>query len=163
MDEVLPKPTPKNRLSIPLWVALAGMALALIVGALILSLVIRPIASLVFPSQVEVPLPAGTSLIQEFPPTTSDGEWLYGTSIHGCEVMRFYAENGSQCNLAPFICSQDEAGNYQDPDLGGKYQVGTCTGSKESFLNSYSWEVLINANGGGDYPTRFRVYLYQER
>lgn len=150
----------RQGLQIPLWVALAGMIVALIIAIIIMANILRPLVNLVFPNAAEIPLPPDAELIETNEnPRTSDGEWLYGSPTDGCVLLGFFVEAGGTCTLAPFACVRTD----DSPDERGYRSVGSCTGTKSDILNSYSWEVLIGTGYSGEYTTRFRVYLYEER
>lgn len=161
-------PAPKQRIFIPLWVALVGMVVSLIVAVIIMATILRPLINLVFPTSAQPPLPAQIELVQEVSdPRTSDGEWLYGTQADGCAVAMFYESQGSTCIYTPFICAGDVYIDGRTATTGEKTgrvsKIAECTGSHSDVVNSYSWEVLISSGYTRDYYTRFRVYLYRER
>ncbi len=151
-----------RRLDIPLWVALAGMVVALILAIVIMANVLRPLVNLIFPTTPEPPLPDNITLLETNEnPRTSTGEWLYATEMDGCDLMNFYLKEGGTCNLSPFTCLGERDANGRFPRDKGE-SIGVCRGESKDIMNSYSWEVLIGS-GYADHYTKFRVYLYQER
>lgn len=151
------------RVLIPLWVALAGMVVALILAGIIMSNVLKPLISLIFPATPDLPLPAGVIELEEVgDPLTSDGEWLYGVEMDGCQVVQFYLDAGARCRLTPFVCEQVDgklASNYDNYEFAA---LGTCDLVHEGEVDSYTWQLVISS-GYEDYETKYRVYLYRER
>ncbi|NJL92780.1 MAG: hypothetical protein HC915_03180 [Anaerolineae bacterium] len=143
---------------IPLWVALAGMIVALILGGVIIASILQPLVNLVFPGEAEPPLPEGVLELQHVEDSRlADEEWLYATTLAPCDLARFYVEAGSTCSLSPGACLEEE------PSVSGVGEtIGTCQGTHEEVLASYSWRVEITSNIG-QYPTIFRLYLFKER
>jgi len=157
-------PEPRKRVYIPLWVALAGMVLAFILALIIMAAVLEPLTNLVFPTKPVPPLPPDAVLLEAIAaPSTSNGEWLYGSQLEGCAVAQFYIEQRGTCQFNPFSCERGEDGNLRPHSLSeGLSAIGTCTATFSNVANSYSWEVII-ARGSAEHTSRFRVYLYKER
>jgi hypothetical protein len=148
-------------LIIPLWVALAGMVVALVLAVIIMANVLRPLTNLVFPADPEPPLPDGAVELQHSEESsTSDGEWFYGIDMDACQLVEYYIENDTKCRVTPFACK--EGVNGAQLDTTGTASVAVCRGTHEEVVGSYSWEVYVNASTG-DYPTTFRMFLYKER
>jgi len=158
------QPEERSGLQIPLWVALAGMVLALIIAVIIMANVLRPLINLVFPSKPKLALPADVIELKKVEkPRTSDGEWLYGVNMDGCQLAKFYMDQGATCNFAPFICD-GEGTDFTNQFAAVKevQSIGTCELSKSGVADSFSWQMLIST-GYDDYLTKYRVYLYRER
>jgi|GEM_PF-4846660 len=154
----------KSESRIPLWVAWAGMLLALVLAVIIMLTILQPLTNLIFPADPEIPLPNNIELVEEVEnPPTSTGEWLYRSQMDACRVVQFYLENGGSCNISTASCELNEDSDLviQQNNL-QLSSVGTCRGGSDAIANSYTWEVLISSQGG-EYPTIFRIYLYTER
>lgn len=147
---------------IPVWVALAGMVLAIIVAIIIMVNVLEPLVNLIFPQDPEPPVPANAELISEdADSSTSSGEWLYGTDTDACQIAEFYIEEGSNCRFEPLACEENEDGELvRAPQVN---KVATCVGTEASIVSSYSWEVIISGDDIREYETVFRLFLYEER
>lgn len=151
--------------TIPLWVALAGLVVALVIAVIIMGNVLNPLEELIFPIDAQAPIPAEAVLIREIEDTrTSDGEWLYGIAWDGCQLAQYFLEQNGTCSFTPFACQGDpESDAFRLNNPGDSpSSVATCIGGEEGVINSYSWEALISS-GYSDYQTKFRVYLYKER
>ncbi|KAB2903030.1 MAG: hypothetical protein KJ064_22775 [Anaerolineae bacterium] len=160
------KPTTEHEetgLHIPIWVALAALAVALILAGIIMSNVLGTLVDLVFPEAVDVPLPSGAVEIDHIEDSkTADEEWLYGVDEDACRVSWFYQEAGASCNFMPTMC---DVGEDNIPYLimdEPAAMVARCTGEKPAEVSGYSYEVLVST-GSADYQTYFRVYVYKER
>lgn len=148
-------------LYIPLWVALVGMVVGVIIAGVILVNVLQPLINLIFPSTPEVPLPAGTvEISHEDTSAISGEEWLYGVNMDACKVAQFFIDEGGRCRISPFVCTSGEDG----PELIASQttSVGSCEGGQKDTINSYTWEIYISASDN-EYDTLFRVFLYKER
>lgn len=168
MDNNQPTPAPVIEESsgpfIPLWIALAGLAVAVILALLIALTVLQPLLSLVFPTNPEPPLPSDAALLEEVPnPRLSYSESLYGSAMGGCDMVNFYMQEGGTCVIAPFSCSGNPTDGYVNRYAGTVTSIATCTGKQKDLLNSFSWEVYISSGYLDEYETRFRLYLYRER
>jgi hypothetical protein len=142
---------PRSR--IPLWLALAGMVLALVVAVVIMLRVAEPLYRLLFP--LEVPVPDGVEEIEHVKPDKGAEYWIYRTQAPGREIATFYEEHDSRC-----VYSAIPQELEQQPR---SYAVATCNGSKEGGGLGISWEVFIHEGySEREGPTIFRVFKYDE-
>jgi len=151
---------------LPGWVLIAGMIVALLIAGIIMATVLRPIYNLVFPGKASAPIPPGAvELEYKEPSRFSDGEWLYGSDMPGCEVVQFYIKQGSTCKIAPLACGETNqalAGGIGET-ANSLQTIATCEGTRAAVVASHSWLVDISGGYNDEYPTRFRVYLFKER
>lgn len=159
--------TQEDASGLPGWVVLAGMVVGLLIAGIIMANVLRPLYNLVFPGEAKAPIPAGAVELDYIDDSSfSDGEWLYGTTLSGCELVRFMQENDSTCTVTPLACREtnqaitDTAGQAASIGL---QRIASCEGTHEAVVASYSWLVDISSGYDDEYPTRFRVYLFKER
>jgi hypothetical protein len=146
---------PQPRMVIPLWVALSGMAVALVLAVLILSRVAGPLFGLLFPA--DVPVPDGSQKVEHIKPEKGSEYWIYRTSVPGMEVAKFYEDEGGTCHYLV-----QTTGDETRPE-GVSYSVARCRGKSDSGGLTTSWEVFIAEGYAEDEgPTIFRIYKYGE-
>lgn len=149
---------------VPPWVAVAGMILALLIAAVIIRQIARPLSDLVFGNDVDVPIPEGATLEREEEDVGSVSRtMLYSTDQDACQVAQFYVnQDGVQCFFAPFACREDGTINLDDASSGFR-TVGTCGKTELDSVDGFSWDVIIS--GGYDAEqgpaTRFLVSIYE--
>lgn len=156
MSEQPTHPKEKRRI-VPLWVAVAGLVLAIGLAVLVVTWIAAPLAELVLDTAPDIPLPDGAKLESE---TTDTGraqhEWLYSLSnSDGCAVAEFFREQGASCAYTPLACDLE-------PEIGILRQIATCTKTEKQLIDGYTWEVLISTEYHEDETSTayFRVYLY---
>lgn len=157
-EELGPAPGPSNEdtasqpapraggCALPWWVMLAGMAVALVLAAIILGRVVEPLSGLLFPA--EAPRPGGATLVE-----TYDESRVYRTDQPAVDVAAFYQSKGGACQYAPASLQQGT----------GPYVVAECQGETERYGSSVYWTVSIwEGYGDTEGPTVFRLYEYEE-
>lgn len=153
-----------QRLHIPLWVALAGMVVALIIFVLVMTNILEPLVGLVFPQEANVPTPNGAVLLEENDGgRTSTAEKYYGVDADGCEIAQFFQDEGATCRYTPLVCGTDEDGTLSQNIPERVDHIATCTRRVEGTVDGYTWEIFISAGFGGTYNTQYRVFLYEQR
>ncbi len=165
MAELETKPPEQENsggLHIPMWVALAGLLLSLILAAVIMRNIISPIADLIFPASVDIPLPDGAKEIEHLKESkTAEEEWLYQVEGDACEISWFYQGEARSCQYSPGMCQMDEE---QDKPIlinpAPDALVAKCTGGESTEVTGYSWEVMVSTGSTGE-ETYFRVFLYE--
>lgn len=150
-------PVARSRLALPLPVAIAGLILALLLSGLILVEIAPPLAELVFGNDPDIPIPEGATVLStEITSGRSEKEWLYGTDMTGCEVIRFYADQGATCQVTPFACAPD-----QRTDMQGIMQIGICGMTEKGSVTDHAWDIYVSSNFPDGAFTRFRVSLFK--
>ncbi len=145
---------------IPPWVAIAFGAVALLAAGIIISRIGGPLADLILSEAPEIPVPNDVRLLSEQEDTSyARHEWLYTTDQSGCEVARFYLDQGATCRFQPFVCN--EAFEQNDLSEVNFFNVATCTRSETDNVTGSSWQVLISSGHREDGRTRFRIYLFE--
>lgn len=145
-----------SRRGLPVWMPLLGLVAALAFAVLVLTRICPVLSGLVFPP--DPPLPAGD--VRELQPRQNTGvgrdEWLYGTNVNACEVIRFYEDRIGGCQYdANINCT---VGGGRVPDLPGvALPAGVCQGKQSIGAMQITWTVRIatNYNEGG--VTHFRI------
>lgn len=137
----------------PLWGAVAVGVAALGFAVLVIARIAVPLAGLLRPA--EPPLFEPATLLEHRVPDTGVDEWLYATSVSGCEVYRWYAERAAFCRVSPGAgCASQET----DPDQNGEYGVGYCQGSEPFGGFAAHWEIFISEGYNEDSGrTRFLI------
>lgn len=142
---------------VPIWVAVAGLALAIVVAILIAIQIAAPLSELVFGTRTDIPVPDGAKLQSENKNAgRAQHEWLYVLpNAEGCSVAAYYQAKGATCAYTPFACEII-------PEVGEIRQIATCSKSEKGLIDGYSWEVMISVEHEADETTSvyFRVYLY---
>lgn len=135
-----------------LGLALAVGLVAIVLAALVLVRIARPLYSLVFP--LEAPLPGAVQEAEHVKPGHGAEYWIYRTDLPGPDVAAFYESEGSTCQyMGPLDNSLDASG--------GVRSVAHCTGTNKQGGQTVSWEVYIADGHPQDQgPTRFRLYKY---
>ncbi|MBI5928836.1 MAG: hypothetical protein HY862_05970 [Chloroflexi bacterium] len=167
--------THKPRIVIPMWVALAAMALAVVLAGIIISLIAKPLLNLVSPEKPDIPVPSGAHLDEkDEDPNYADTQWLYSSKQTGCEVALFFdKEDDVECTYSPYACAADatttatpgiEPTPTAEGTIGASFsRVATCTKRVKQVASSYTWRVEIFDGYSGEYQTKFRIYLFSER
>lgn len=168
--------SPKPRLVIPIWVALAAMVLAVVVAGIIISSIAKPLLNLISPEEPDIPLPPGAHLEKvDEESGYATTEWLYGSTMPGCEVALFFDRHeGVDCIYTPLACpmgSDATAAAEIEPTpipegetaSSSFSQVATCNKQVKEVASSYTWRVSIFDGYSGEYRTKFRIYLFSER
>jgi len=154
------KETPSLTQTVRLWGAIGIFILAIILAGVIVVQIAEPLADLILGEDPEVPLPDGAVLIDEWDRDeqrqSAKHEWLYGTSMNGCDVARFYIDEGFDCAL-PASCSSIL---YDEESAEEFRRIGTCIKTEKDSISGYSISVDITDGYAGDLRARFRVYLY---
>lgn len=149
-----PAASPRRR-AVPLWLALAGMVIGLLLATVILARVAGPLYGLLFP--VEVPVPDGVEQIDHQDPDQGAEYWIYRTTRPGREIAAFYEDEGGEC----WYTARDEALDPVAPGM--SYSVAHCLGTKISGGLGVGWEVYIHEGYSPQQgPTIFRLYRYGE-
>lgn len=145
----------RARRDVPLWLALAAMAVVLVLAALILVRIARPLYALLFP--VSVPVPGGVQEVEHRKPDQGAEYWIYRSTKPGLEIAVFYEQEGGECQYTP----RDETLDPLAP--GVSYSVAYCVGETKSGGLGLGWEVYIHEGySAGEGPTIFRIYKYGE-
>lgn len=147
------------RFYIPPWVAIAFGVVALLLAGIIISRIASPLADLILSDGAAVPIPDGARLLSEEEDTDyARHEWFYATNRTGCEVARFYLDEGATCRFSPFVCND----NFEQNEISEMnfFNVATCTRSEANNVTGSGWQVLISSGHPGE-QTRFRVYLFE--
>lgn len=144
---------------VPIGVAIAGLILALLLSGLILTEIVSPLSELVFGRETKVPVPEDARLLETVEHSaTANKEWLYGVSISGCDLVKYYAAQGASCVVSPLACG---ATGVQRSDAEGVMNIATCSKREDGSVTGYGWDVYISSNfPEGDF-TRFRVSLFK--
>lgn len=165
--------TKKPRFVVPVWVALAAMVLALVLAVVIIASIAEPLINLISPEEPDIPVPPGARLDEKVEESNyASTQWLYSSKQTGCEVALFFDDHeGVSCMYSPVGCDvMATATPKLEPTPTGEvpytaefYQVAVCTKQVKEVASSYSWRVEIFDGYGGEYHTKFRVYLFSER
>ncbi|NDJ86426.1 MAG: hypothetical protein GYB66_11100 [Chloroflexi bacterium] len=146
-----------SRFRIPIWVLVVGMIFALVLAGFVVLQVVEPLADLLLDSGSDVPVPDGASLERERDDVGSASkEWLYATEQTGCDVAKFYADQGANCTFAPYACGLENEQTAYD----SMFHVATCIKSEKNSVGGYSWRVDISSGFQTGKPTRFSIALY---
>lgn len=154
-----PDPTaPKDKRPIvPVWVAIAGLVLAIALAIVIVIQIAAPLSELVLGADSDIPIPDGAKLQSESDNAgRAQHEWLYSMpKADGCEVAAFYQEQGATCSYSPFACELA-------PEVDVLRQVAICSKTEKGLIDGYTWEVIISTEYQQDETSTiyFRVYLY---
>ncbi len=145
---------------IPIWVALAALLLALLCGVVVFMTIAEPLAELVLGRDPDIPVPDGAVLEQEVEGQGSASkEWLYRIDDLGCEVARYYVDQGADCVFTPYSCNLER----QEPPEGVNFEIheiAECTKTVDRLIAGYTWRVHITSYSSGTH-TRFRIYLFE--
>ncbi|MCB9437223.1 MAG: hypothetical protein H6673_09565 [Anaerolineales bacterium] len=152
-----PAPKKSKRPIVPVWVAVAGLVLTIVLAVLIVFQIAAPLAELVLGRSADIPLPDGAKLESEKSEAgRAQHEWLYSlANSDGCAVAEFFHEQGASCVYTPLACELA-------PEVGVLRQIATCAKTEKQLIDGYTWEVLISTEYHEDETSTvyFRVYLY---
>jgi len=91
---------------LPLWMPLLGLLVALCFTVFVGVRVFPTLGALLFPPQPPLPTSGEVRLLLTESKGLGKDEWLYGTDLNACEVMRYYADLLGDCKYDPAVnCS----------------------------------------------------------
>lgn len=153
-------PSPENdalddNIRVPVRLLIIGLVLvvlALIIG----SQVIGVLYAIVFPPSP--PVPQNVSLLSH---TTSDygvDDWLYTSSDHVCDVVKYYQSQGALCRIAPLWCGDNRSADTTISGVGMLNQnVARCVEEGTFSIFAFRWEVVIATGSTTQESSQFRV------
>ncbi len=151
-----PLPEPRTR-GVPLWMPLLGLLIALCFAVVVGARVFPTLGALLFPPEPPLPTAGEVRLLLTEPKGLGKDEWLYGTDLNACEVMRYYADRIGGCLYDPSVDCNIGVGMGMDVSVGVPIPVGLCSGKQTIGAYSVTWSVQVATNYVVDGQTHFRI------
>ncbi len=142
---------------VPLWMPLLGMLVALCFAVLVGARVFPTLGALLFPPQPPLPTSGEVRLLLTESKGLGKDEWLYGTDLNACEVMRYYADVLGDCKYDSSVNCKVGTGIGMDVASGVPIPVGLCMGKQVIGAYSVTWAVQVATNYVKDGQTHFRI------
>ncbi|MCS6870241.1 MAG: hypothetical protein RML95_04715 [Anaerolineae bacterium] len=151
------EPEEARQAGVPLWMPLVGLAVALCFTVVVGARVFPTLGALLFPPQPPLPTNGEVRLLLTEAKGLGKDEWLYGTDLNACEVMRYYKDVLGSCQYDPAVNCNIGTGVGIAVESGVPIPVGLCTGKQVIGAYSVTWAVQVATNYVKDGQTRFRI------
>lgn len=150
-------PSEGREAGVPLWMPLVGMAVALCFALVVGARVFPTLGALLFPPQPPLPTVGEVRLLQTEAKGMGKDEWLYGTDLNACEVMRYYKDILGDCKYDPSVDCNVGTGIGVGVARGVPIPVGLCMGKQIIGAYSVTWAVQVATNYVENGQTRLRI------
>ncbi len=105
------------------------------------------------------PLPPGpVTLRTHESKAVGEDEWLYATTLSGCDVARYYEQRLGDCTYDPDAACRLPGVDRPPLSPGEGTNVAQCYGKQAVGAYQVQWTVYISNNNPGRESTVFRVY-----
>ncbi|HEX2906266.1 MAG TPA: hypothetical protein VHO69_05355 [Phototrophicaceae bacterium] len=128
-----------------------ALALAIIIGTQVIGVLYGIVAP---PSP---PVPSGVAEVSHTSTDYGVDSWVYGTSLDGCEILKFYQDRGASCWSKVDRCPAAAIGGQSSQQTASQDLI-QCTSQMSFSIFAMRWNVALAAVGyQQDGSTHFNV------
>jgi hypothetical protein len=151
-----PQETRDKNEGIPLWIPIIGLFLVFIIAVVVGIRVLPTLSALVMPPSPRLPDGVVKALQEEQKGAGLD-EFVYGSTMSGCQIAQFYQDWLKECVYDPGITCRNGQLEQATVPTDNTYHVARCQGYQSIGMGRFMWTVYISSGYQQENTTVFRV------